>query len=148
MIKSERIPIFCLAALLTFVPVGRSQVATPRSLYARVPSISSAKAPLVLRYKIRQYDPRTKTYFQVNPEKIFHASDEIVLEIEATDDSYLYVLNVDLSHKITWILPAPGEDNHLKTRIPIRVPAHKNLFFETEGPGQETLFFLLSRKPQ
>ena len=144
-----------LAAFMGCLCVGvlavHAQTSVPQDRPAPGQPAPPSDAPLLLRYKISQYDHNTKSYSKVDLDKVFQKGDEIIVEIEATEDSFLYVVNEDLNKKVTWILPAadrPEESNLLKGGVSVRIPAHKNMYFQNDGPGTETVFFLLSRTPQ
>ena len=143
--------LFGIGALLVVFVSGESAAPVPRPFQSRVSSTAISDEDLSIAYSVEQWVPGKRDFEKVDPQKTFRKGDEIVVKIEPTADAFLYVLNKDLTGAWQAILPSPDrpeEGNRLTARQALRIPAEDHLVFRNDGPGEETLFLVLSRKRQ
>jgi hypothetical protein len=129
-------------------PPARANVA-PQSEQKSATPLHVAYSPLGLRYSVLK---RTAlgVFAETDANTTFHSGDGIRVSIESNDDAYLYIVNKGSSGTWTLLFPSP-EINDGNNRLPahqrIEVPAGGQFIFVDE-PGEERLFFVLSRPPE
>lgn len=117
----------------TFVQVG----------YAR------SSRPLGVRYSILKY-AGDQDYMEVDPDLVFRSGDRIRLRVQVNDPSYLYIVMKGSSGNWRVLFPSPEYDSGSNRVLPGRdydIPSKTRFVFD-ETPGEEKLFFVLSRQPE
>jgi hypothetical protein len=117
----------------TFVPVG----------YA------PSTRPLGLRYSILKY-AGDQDYLEVDPDLVFRSGDRIRLRLQVNDPAYLYIVMKGSSGNWRVLFPSPEYDSGSNRVLPGRdydIPSRTRFVFD-ETPGEEKLFFVLSRQSE
>lgn len=110
---------------------------------------SPSSRPLGLRYSILKY-AGDQDYLEVDPDLVFRSGDRIRLRLQVNDPAYLYIVMKGSSGNWRVLFPSPEYDSGSNRVLPGReydVPSRTRFVFD-ETPGEEKLFFVLSRKPE
>jgi Domain of unknown function (DUF4384) len=87
---------------------------------------------------------------EASPDTSFQPGDRVQLNIEVSDDGYLYIINRGSSGTWTQLFPSPDLPNATNMVVPgmtYSVPPDRN-FVVSDPPGEEKLFIILSRMPE
>ncbi len=130
-------------------PKTPTRVADASKTEQKGPVLVTAYAPLGLRYSVLKRTAPGQ-FDETDANTTFHSGDGIRVSIESNEDAFLYIVNKGSSG--TWSVLFPSPDiNHGSNRLPahrrIEVPAEGQFTFVDE-PGEERLFFVLSRPPE
>jgi hypothetical protein len=114
---------------------------------------SKSEAPyLGLRYRVRQLLPGGLQ--EVDPSKVFHSGDRIILEIESNNQGYIYVVHQGSNSDWSVLFPsnAPaknGPPNFIRPGQSVFIPTEEgtDIVFD-DTPGIERLFVILSKNPE
>ena len=125
-------------------------LATSRQDEAFVPVAYGASVrPLGLRYSILKY-AGDQEYMEVDPDLIFRSGDRIRLRVQVNDPAYLYIVMKGSSGNWRVLFPSPEYDSGANRVLPGRdydIPSRTRFVFD-ETPGEEKLFFILSRQSE
>lgn len=105
--------------------------------------------PLGLRYSILKY-AGDQEYMEVDPDLVFRSGDRIRLRLQVNDPAYLYIVMKGSSGNWRVLFPSPEYDSGSNRVLPGRdydIPSRTRFVFD-ETPGEEKLFFVLSRQPE
>jgi len=116
------------------------------STEAKTPALE----PLGLRYSIlKQVGQGTS---EVDSDTVFHSGDRIKLQVQSSDNAYLYLVLKGSSGRWKVLFPTPeiaDGDNRVKPDTTYLVPSNERAWFSFDDQvGSEQLFILLSRQPQ
>lgn len=93
---------------------------------------------------------------RVDPEHVFRKGDRVRVLLETNTDGYLYIFNQTNDGPVVMIYPDKDLDeagNYIKSHIPWEIPSggaddeRRRWFVFDENPGNERLFFVLTREP-
>ena len=93
---------------------------------------------------------------RVDPEHVFRKGDRVRVLLETNTDGYLYIFNQTNDGPVVMIYPDKDLDeagNYIKSHIPWEIPSgaaddeRRRWFVFDEIPGNERLFFVLTREP-
>jgi Domain of unknown function (DUF4384) len=121
----------------------------PKSDQKGLSQLTTAYSPLGLRYSVLKRTGLGQ-FAETDANTIFHSGDGIRVSIESNDDAFLYIVNKGSSGTWTLLFPSPDindGNNRLPAHQRIEVPAGGQFIFVDE-PGEERLFFVLSRPPE
>lgn len=125
-------------------------LATARHDEAHVPvTYAASMRPLGLRYSILKY-AGDEQYMEVDPDLIFRSGDRIRLRVQVNDPAYLYIVMKGSSGNWRVLFPSPEYDSGSNRVLPGRdydIPSRTRFVFD-ETPGEEKLFFVLSRQAE
>ena len=128
----------------------QATLATSRPDEAFVPvAYSSSTRPLGLRYSILKY-AGDEQYMEVDPDLVFRSGDRIRLRLQVNDPAYLYIVMKGSSGNWRVLFPSPEYDSGSNRVLPGRdydIPSRTRFVFD-ETPGEEKLFFVLSRQAE
>ncbi len=105
--------------------------------------------PLGLRYSILKY-AGDQDYLEVDPDLVFRSGDRIRLRLQVNDPAYLYIVMKGSSGNWRVLFPSPEYDSGSNRVLPGRdydIPSRTRFVFD-ETPGEEKLFFVLSRQSE
>ncbi len=105
--------------------------------------------PLGLRYSILKY-AGDQEYMEVDPDLVFRSGDRIRLRVQVNDPAYLYIVMKGSSGNWRVLFPSPEYDSGANRVLPGRdydIPSRTRFVFD-ETPGEEKLFFVLSRQAE
>ncbi len=105
--------------------------------------------PLGLRYSILKY-AGDQEYMEVDPDLVFRSGDRIRLRVQVNDPAYLYIVMKGSSGNWRVLFPSPEYDSGANRVLPGRdydIPSRTRFVFD-ETPGEEKLFFILSRQAE
>jgi hypothetical protein len=115
-----------------------------------VPVAYGASArPLGLRYSILKY-AGDQEYMEVDPDLVFRSGDRIRLRVQVNDPAFLYIVMKGSSGNWRVLFPSPEYDSGANRVLPGRdydIPSRTRFVFD-ETPGEEKLFFILSRQAE
>jgi hypothetical protein len=128
----------------------QATLATSRQDDAFVPVAYSASIrPLGMRYSILKYAGDDQ-YMEVDPDLVFRSGDRIRLRLQVNDPAYLYIVMKGSSGNWRVLFPSPEYDSGSNRVLPGRdydIPSRTRFVFD-ETPGEEKLFFVLSRQAE
>ncbi|MBE0656760.1 MAG: DUF4384 domain-containing protein [Bryobacteraceae bacterium] len=128
----------------------QATLATSKPDEAFVPVAYTASArPLGLRYSILKYAGDDQ-YMEVDPDLIFRSGDRIRLRLQVNDPAHLYIVMKGSSGNWRVLFPSPEYDSGSNRVLPGRdydIPSRTRFVFD-ETPGEEKLFFVLSRQAE
>lgn len=106
--------------------------------------------PLGLRYSIvKQVGEGTR---EVDADTVFRSGDRIKLQVQSSDNAFLYLVLKGSSGRWKVLFPTPeiaDGDNRVQPDKTYLVPSNERAWFSFDDQvGSEQLFVLLSRKPQ
>jgi hypothetical protein len=104
---------------------------------------------LGLRYSVLKRSASGQ-FAETDASATFQSGDGIRVTIEANDDAYLYIVTKGSSGAWNLLFPSPDineGDNRLRAHQRLEIPASGQFLFVDE-PGEERLFFVLSRPPE
>ena len=166
---------YCISfSLLCMVPVfGQSeQSLTPRELFytpaakplaaqgekkttpapkkQQTPKLTpAAYTPLGLRYSLL-YSSDGERYSEVDADAVFRSGDKLKFSTQSNEPAYLYVISRGSSGSWQVLFPSSemgGGDNKVAAMQRLELPHGDYRFNFDKTPGEEKLFFVLSRKP-
>ena len=134
-----------LRRLVADAPVRASTplVVTPVSLAALT------RKPLGVRLSIVRMTQGGQPA-EVAPDTNFQPGDRVRLDIQVSDNGYLYIINRGSSGTWTQLFPSPDLPKATNAVVPgvtYSVPPDRN-FVVSDPPGEEKLFIILSRTPE
>jgi hypothetical protein len=125
-------------------------LATSREDNVFVPAAYTGPArPLGVRYSILKY-AGDQDYMEVDPDLVFRSGDRIRLRVQVNDPAYLYIVMKGSSGNWRVLFPSPEYDSGSNRVLPGRdydIPSKTRFVFD-ETPGEEKLFFVLSRQAE
>jgi hypothetical protein len=128
----------------------QATLATNRADEAFVPvAYTASTRPLGLRYSILKYAGDDQ-YMEVDPDLVFRSGDRIRLRLQVNDPAYLYIVMKGSSGNWRVLFPSPEYDAGSNRVLPGRdydIPSRTRFVFD-ETPGEEKLFFVLSRRAE
>ncbi|MBA3973120.1 MAG: hypothetical protein C0504_02745 [Candidatus Solibacter sp.] len=128
----------------------QAALAANRSGEAFVPvAYTASTRPLGLRYSILKYAGDDQ-YMEVDPDLVFRSGDRIRLRVQVNDPAYLYIVMKGSSGNWRVLFPSPEYDSGSNRVLPGRdydIPSRTRFVFD-ETPGEEKLFFVLSRQAE
>ena len=107
------------------------------------------RKPLGIRLSILKVAPSGQA-IEVPPDTTFDPGDRVRLNIQVSDNGYLYIINRGSSGTWTQLFPSPDLPNATNVVVPgttYSVPPDRN-FVVSNPPGAEKLFIILSRTPE
>lgn len=110
---------------------------------------AASARPLGLRYSILKY-AGDQDYMEVDPDLVFRSGDRIRLRLQVNDPAYLYIVMKGSSGNWRVLFPSPEYDSGSNRVLPGRdydIPSRTRFVFD-ETPGEEKLFFVVSRQPE
>ncbi len=112
---------------------------------------SDALEPLGLRYSIVKQTGPGQTR-EVDSDTVFRSGDRIKLQVQSSDNAYLYLVLKGSSGRWKVLFPTPeiaGGNNRIEPETTYMVPSNDRAWFSFDDQvGTEQLFILLSRQPQ
>jgi len=87
---------------------------------------------------------------EVAPDTSFRPDDRVRLNIQVSDNGYLYIINRGSSGTWTQLFPSPdipNASNAVAPGVTYSIPPDRN-FVVSNPPGAEKMFIILSRQPQ
>lgn len=114
------------------------------------PEPASTLEPLGLRYSIVKQVGKEQR--EVDSDTVFRSGDRIKLQVQASEEAYLYLVLKGSSGRWKVLFPTPeiaGGDNRIPPKTTYMVPSNEKAWFSFDDQvGSEQLFILLSRQPQ
>lgn len=110
---------------------------------------SYTRKPLGIRLSILKVAAGGQA-MEVPPDTTFEPGDRVRLNIQVSDNGYLYIINRGSSGTWTQLFPTPDLPNATNVVVPgttYSVPPDRN-FVVSNPPGEEKLFIILSRTPE
>ncbi len=110
---------------------------------------SVTRKPLGVRLSILKVGESGQTT-EVAPDTSFQPGDRVRLNIQVSENGYLYIINRGSSGTWTQLFPSPEMPNASNVVVPgvtYSVPPDRN-FVISNPPGEEKLFIILSRRPE
>jgi uncharacterized protein DUF4384 len=126
-----------------------SQPTTENEAHHTITPVVVDHAALGLRYSVLKRSAGGE-FIETDADTTFQSGDGIRVTIESNEDAYLYIVNKGSSGAWNVLFPSL-EINDGKNRLPahqrIEIPPADQFVF-VEQPGEERLFFVLSRPPE
>ena len=104
-----------------------------------------ASEPLLLKYS---FHIKKANYLQeIYTGSTVHSGDKMQIRLQASDDCYLFILNIDASNKLYVLYPIENQDHFFPGNREIVLPDSNMYYKADEQVGEEKLYLIASRFP-